>query len=103
MKTQLEDLNHKWRGLLETIRALQASVGDDLDDNEVTRLLRESALPTEAGFRFLSFSDCFVTLTVPRQELVNWYRASDLVVPKKEGLREQLQRNTSSLSLNLRM
>ena len=67
MKTQLRDLNHKSRGLLETVRALQASVGDDLDDNEVTRLLRESALPTEAGFRFLSFSDCFVTLTVPRQ------------------------------------
>jgi len=86
MKTQLRDLNHKSRGLLETVRALQASVGDDLDDNEVTRLLRESALPTEAGFRFLSLSDCFVTLTVPRQELVNWYREKGWIVPKKEGI-----------------
>jgi len=86
MKTLLRDLNHKSRGLLETVRALQASVRDDLDDNEVTRLLRESALPTEAGFRFLSFSDCFVTLTVPRRELVNWYREKGWIVPKKEGI-----------------
>jgi len=86
MKTQLEDLNHKWRGLLETIRALQASVGDGLTDNEVTRLLRESALPIEAGFKFLSFSDWFVTLTVPRQELANWYPEKGWIVPEKEGI-----------------
>jgi hypothetical protein len=92
MKTQLRDLNHKSRGLLETVRALQASVGDDLDDNEVTRLLRESALPTEAGFRFLSFSDCFVTLTVPRQELVNWYREKGWIVPKKEGIARAIEK-----------
>jgi hypothetical protein len=86
MKTQLEDLNHKWHGLLETIRALQASVGDGLTDNEVTRLLRESALPIEAGFKFLSFSDWFVTLTVPRQELANWYPEKGWIVPEKEGI-----------------
>ena len=86
MKTQLEDLNHKWRGLLETIRALQASVGDDLNEDEVTRLLRESALPIEAGFRFLSFSDGVVTLTVPRQELANWYPERGWIMPEKEEI-----------------
>ncbi len=72
--------------LLDTIRAIRASVGDGLNDDELTRLLRESALLMEAGFAFLSFSDGYVTLTVPEQDLANWYPESGWIVPEKERI-----------------
>jgi len=72
--------------LLDAIRTIRASVGDGLNDNELTRFLRDSALPTEAGFAFLSFADGFVTLTVPPQDLTSWYPEKGWIVPEKERI-----------------
>src|SRR5260370_29633283 len=58
--------------LLETILAIQSSIGDGLSDDELTRLLRTTLL-SEAGFSFLSFSRGLVTLTVPEQDQTSWY------------------------------
>jgi len=70
--------------LLETIKGISGSVGEGLTDDELTRLLREIALPTEAGFAFLSFCGGWVTLTVPQQDLANWYPERGWIVPEKE-------------------
>jgi hypothetical protein len=70
--------------LLDGIRTLRASVGVGLNDDEFTRLLERTPPPTEAGFAFLSFSDGFVTLTVPPQNLANWYPEKGWIVPEKE-------------------
>ena len=59
--------------LLDGIRAIRASVGDALNDDEFTRLLEHAPLPTEEGFAFLSYSDRFVMLSVPQQDLQKWY------------------------------
>jgi hypothetical protein len=73
--------------LLDTIQAIRASVGDGLNDDELTRLLqRLTTLPTEAGFSFLSFSDDFMTLSVPPQDLASWYPDKGWIAPEKEGL-----------------
>jgi hypothetical protein len=72
--------------LLEAIKTLRASVGDGLNDDEFTRLLRQSALPTEAGFDFLSYSDGCVTLTVPRQDPADWYPEEGWIRPAKEEI-----------------
>lgn len=69
--------------LLETILAIRSSVGEGLNDDELTRLLRTSLL-SEAGFGFLSFSKGLVTLTVPEQDLANWYPEQGWIVPQKE-------------------
>jgi hypothetical protein len=71
--------------LLATIQAIRASVGDGLNDDELTRLLRQSVL-TQAGFGFLSFSNGCVTLTVPEQELADWYPENGWIKPEKERL-----------------
>jgi hypothetical protein len=70
--------------LLDSIRAVRASVGDGLNDDEFTRLLRQAPLPTEAGFAFLSFSAGFATLMVPRQELTHWYPDHGWILESKE-------------------
>lgn len=70
--------------LLDRIAAVRASVGDGLNDDELTRLLQRTGLPTEAGFVFLSFSGGFVTLSVPPQDLVNWYPDKGWIVAAKE-------------------
>jgi hypothetical protein len=70
--------------LLDDIRAIRASVGDGLDDNELTFLLQRRDLPTEAGFTFLSFSDGFVTLTAPQQDPADWYPEKGWIVADKE-------------------
>ena len=72
--------------LLDTIRAIRAGVGDGLNDDELTRLLRLTLLPGEAGFGFLSFSDGFATLTVPQQDLTNWYPEKGWIVADKERI-----------------
>lgn len=76
--------------LLDTIRAIRASVGDGLNDDELTRLLRERTLPTEAGFAFLSFYDGCVTLTVPPQDLEDWYPKQGWLVPEKQKIAEAI-------------
>jgi hypothetical protein len=73
------------KNLLETIVAIRAGVGDGLNDNELTRLL-STALLMEAGFNFLSFSEGFVTLTVPQQEPANWYPKTGWILPEKERI-----------------
>lgn len=72
--------------LLDSIRAIRASVGDGLNDDELTRLLQRTTLPTEAGFAFLSFSEDVLTLSVPQQELTNWYPDKGWIVPEKERI-----------------
>jgi hypothetical protein len=70
--------------LLEAIKTFRASVGDGLNDNELTRLLRESPLPVQAGFTFLSFSQGTVTLSVPPQDLDRWYPPTGWIHPDQE-------------------
>lgn len=72
--------------LLDAIRATRESVGDGLNDDELTRLLRQTALPTEAGFSFLSFCSGIVTLSVPHQDLANWHPEKGWIVAEKERL-----------------
>lgn len=72
--------------LLDAIRATRENVGDVLNDDELTRLLRQTGLPTEAGFAFLSFSDGFVTMTVPQQDPANWYPEKGWIVAAKEKI-----------------
>ena len=72
--------------LLDCIRAVQAEVGEGLNDDELTRLLRVKALPNEAGFAFLSYSNSFATLTVPPQELRDWHPEKGWIVPEKERI-----------------
>jgi len=72
--------------LLDAIRTIRASVGDGLNDDELTRLLRQTALPVEAGFAFLSFSEGFVTLTVPPQDPAKWYPEKGWIMPGKEQI-----------------
>jgi hypothetical protein len=72
--------------LLETIKAVRATVGDGLNDDELTRLLRQTTLLNEAGFGFLSFSGGFVTLSVPTQDKSQWYPKSGWIAPEKEKL-----------------
>lgn len=72
--------------LLDAIRAIREIVGDGLNDIELTRFLRNAALPTEAGFAFLSFSERFVTLSVPQQDLADWYPEKGWIAPEKERI-----------------
>jgi hypothetical protein len=72
--------------LLDSISATRAEVGDRLNEDEFTRLLRQTELPTESGFAFLSFCDRFVTLSVPQQELANWYQEKGKILPAKEKI-----------------
>ena len=76
--------------LLDTILAIRASVGDGLNDHELTQLLRDGTLLTEAGFSLLSFSEGMVTLTVPEQDLATWYPEHGWIAPEKEKLARAL-------------
>ena len=77
--------------LLDAIRATIESVGEALNDDELTRLLLlDIDLPTEAGFTFLSFSGGVVTLTVPKQDLAKWYPEQGWVSPEKEKMAKSL-------------
>lgn len=78
--------------LLDSIRAIRASVGDGLNDGELTRLLRQTVLPTEAGFAFLSFSAGFVTLSVPPQDVADWYPEQGWIIPAKEQIARAVAR-----------
>lgn len=72
--------------LLDSIRAVRASIGEGLNDDELTRFLRQTGLPAEAGFAFLSISQEFVTMTVPQQNLANWYPEKGWIVAEKERI-----------------
>lgn len=49
-------------GLLDQIRALLNEIGNSLNDDELTRLFRQSSLPKDLGFMFLSYASGYVTL-----------------------------------------
>jgi hypothetical protein len=85
--------------LLDAIRTIRESVGDGLNDDEFTRLLQQTALSTEAGFRFLSYSDKFVMLNVPPQDLTNWYPAKGWITAEKERVAREIAEKYE-LSLN---
>jgi hypothetical protein len=70
--------------LLDAIRATRESVGEGLNDDEFTRLLQQTTLPTEAGFAFLSFCSGIVTLSVPQQDPAAWYPEKGWIAPEKE-------------------
>jgi hypothetical protein len=70
--------------LLDVITAVREKVGDGLNDDEFTWLLQKAELPIESGFAFLSYCGGFVTLSVPPQELANWYPEKGWVMAAKE-------------------
>jgi hypothetical protein len=72
--------------LLDTIQAVKTSVGDGLNDDELTRLLQKTELPDEAGFGFLSYSERFVTLSVPTQNPASWHPEHGRIAAEKEGI-----------------
>jgi len=77
--------------LLDAIKLFKSSVGDDLNDDELTRLLLISAaLPTEAGFAFVSYCDRNVTMSVPNQDLADWYPEKGWISQAKEQARSWL-------------
>jgi hypothetical protein len=72
--------------LLDKIMSLRAAVGDGLNDEELTILLRQEALPSEAGFTFVSLLDGFATFSVPPQDPARWYPAKGWIAPGKEAI-----------------
>jgi hypothetical protein len=85
--------------LLDTIRSIRLNVGDGLNDDEFTRFLQGTTLPTEAGFGFLSYSEKFVVLSVPKQDLTNWYPERGWITPEKERIAKEIAKKYE-LSLN---
>ncbi len=79
--------NQNWPAhLLETINEIRATVGEQLTDEELTQLLWQSALPSEAGFTFLVFSNGYATLSVPQQDSVDWYSRQGRITPEKRKI-----------------
>lgn len=77
--------------LLDAICETKESVGDSLNDDELTRLLLlHTELPIEAGFAFLSFCDGVVTLSVPQQDLPKWYSEKGRIAPEKKEIAEAI-------------
>jgi hypothetical protein len=72
--------------LIDAIDSAIQSLGDGLNDDELTRLLRQAGLPAEAGFTFLSFSDRNIAFAVPPQALAAWYPPDGWIAPEKEKL-----------------
>ena len=70
--------------LFSMIKSILASVGNVLNDSELTCFLQKVELPSEAGFAFLSISFGHVTLAVPRQNLKDWYATKGWITPQKE-------------------
>ena len=72
--------------LLDAIRAIWATVGGALNDSELSCFFEQCKLPAEAGFAFLSFSEGYVTLTVPRQNPADWHSPNGLISSEKEKI-----------------
>ena len=85
--------------LLDMIKAIRASVGDGLNDDELTHLLRQATLLSEAGFGFLSISNGVVTLSVPHQDLESWHSEQGWMPPEKERIAKAIaEKHRLSLS-----
>ena len=76
--------------MLDSIRSIQSGIGDGLNDAELTCLLQKSALPMEAGFGFLSYSDRCVTFSVPKQEMAKWYPQQGWIMETKERIAREI-------------
>jgi hypothetical protein len=72
--------------LLEAIKAIRTSIGDGLNDDEFTRFLQKTPLPSEGGFGFLSYCSGFVALSVPPQDTAKWYREKGWIAADKSKL-----------------
>ena len=72
--------------LLEKIVSLRRTVGDGLNDEELTRLLLQEALPSEDGFTFVCLCKGWATFRVPPQNLVKWYPEKGWIAPAKEAI-----------------
>jgi hypothetical protein len=72
--------------ILDNIISLRGAVGEGLNDEELTFLLRQQALPSEAGFTFVSLFDGCATFNVPPQNPANWYPEKGWIAPEKESL-----------------
>jgi len=70
--------------LLEKVSSVRATMGDGLNDEELTLLMRQEALPSEAGFTFVALCDGWATFRVPPQDPANWYPEKGWIAPKKE-------------------
>lgn len=81
-----EGISESGTHLLDTVRATRQRIGDGLNDDELTSLLRQNGLPNEAGFGFLNLSGGVVTLSVPEQDLANWYPEKGWILPEKEKI-----------------
>lgn len=72
--------------LLEKIKTIWATLGDNLTDAEFNSYLHHAGLPDEAGFSFLSFFHGHVVLNVPEQDPADWYPAHALIEAGKEKI-----------------
>jgi hypothetical protein len=77
------DEKRECENLLEHIRTMRTEVGDELSDNEFTRLMWESKPPRQDGFTFLSFCDRFVMCGVPKQRTEDWYEEKGWIKKEK--------------------
>jgi hypothetical protein len=78
--------------LLDAVQSLRTCVGEGLNDVEFTHFLQKASLPAESGFEFLSYSNRFVTLSVPKQETGSWYRDKGWVIEEKEQRAREIAR-----------
>lgn len=76
--------------LLDRIRTMRVEVGDELTDEEFTRLARETKPPSEAGFAFLGYCNRFALFSVPRQDPANWYPEKGWIHPEKEKIVKEI-------------
>ena len=76
--------------LLSTIKSIWASVGNMLNDGELTCFLQRVGLPSEAAFTFLSIYCGHVTLAVPRQNPKDWYATKGWITPQKEMIAKDI-------------
>ena len=83
-KADAKEPNDSKKHLLDTIKGLRTCVGEGLNDVEFTHFLQKASLPAESGFEFLSLSNRFVTLSVPKQDAGTWYRDKGWIVEEKE-------------------
>jgi hypothetical protein len=83
--------------LLERIVSFRATVGGGLNDDELTRLLRQEALPSDDCFTFVSLCQGWATFDVPPQNPVNWYSENGWIAPEKEALARTIARGIGLL------
>jgi hypothetical protein len=72
--------------LLDRIKAIRVEGGDELSEEAFAGILQRTELPAEAGFAFLSYGDRSVTLSVPSQDLKNWYPEKGWILPAKVNI-----------------